>query len=115
MQATTRFHHHIAYPMSPQAAGIFDDATAFYSTDRMLNTDTYRRYLAVFHLLLVRQAFLSRFFLRLQDRHPWQRKSLKAGVLRKDAAFWYRIALFIGDPFIMHAPRIGPTQKLHDA
>ena len=82
-----------------------------YATNTMLNDDSDMRYPLVICFLFRRQCAIARSLLWLEDRYPWQRKSLKARILGEDAAFWKIVLRLVGNTFIMRLSFIGGAQE----
>jgi hypothetical protein len=91
MQATARFHDGITYPILEKTDFVLDDPVAFYSTNRVFNTDSDRGNTTIRRFLRGREFSSRRFFLGLDDRDILQAESLEALILIQTAARWQDI------------------------
>ena len=83
----------------------------FHTANTVLNQHSDVRDPLIVGFFVRTQCAALRLLLRLEDDHARQGKTLKATILRQDAAFWQAIVGFICDPFVMDSPSICCAQE----
>ena|ERR1700756_2687896 len=113
MQATTRFHDDVPYPILQKADVVFHDPIALHSTNGVLNADADRGNTTIRGFLRGCEFPSRRFFLGLDDRDVRQGKALEAFVLIQATARWQGIARALCQAFIGSFTLRGVAQEAH--
>ena len=113
MQATTRFHDDVPYPILQKADFVFHDPIALHATNGMLNADSDRGNTTIRGFLRGCEFPSRRCFLGLDDRDVRQGKSLEAFVLIQATAGWQGIARALRQAFIGGFAFRGMAQEAH--
>ena len=81
MQPTADFKHQVTEPRLPISGLVFDNPIALDTANGVLDAPPNTRDEAMAHLVRVTKLPASGLLLRLQDRHPFKVKALKACIL----------------------------------
>ena len=107
MQATTRFHDGVPNPVLQEADGVLHDSVAFDPANGMFYPDADARDPTIGGFFRWREFPATRFFLGLENRDPFQDKSLEAPILIETTPRRKRIAGQLRETLLMRFAFIG--------
>ena len=111
MQRPADFHHAIANPHLPEAAGVVDDAVALDAAVDVLDADAAAGDAPIRSFLRAREGPAPWLLRRHDQLHLVECEGQEGEILEQPTARRSGVRGRLGNPLIMGAPRTGPTQK----